>query len=173
MAKAGRSYFPVRNSTVYVPSDIDADADDVHPVNEIVKAVTGRAVSQETIRRWRVQGAGGCKLNMVRVSGVWCTTRDAFVEFERMRSSNLELAEIDIATADLRPAHEVIAARIGKRISKGTLWRWVRVGCFGVRLPAVRIGGTLYTTNDAFASFVRAQHVDLERDANVEGESDG
>lgn len=64
---------------------------------------------------------------------------------------------IDVATAQLRPVHDVIRERIGKRVSPATLWRWRLKGVNGVRLECVRVGGTWYTTNDAFADFLIAQ----------------
>lgn len=64
---------------------------------------------------------------------------------------------INLKTDELRPLNEVIRARIGKRISPATLWRWRLKGVNGVRLECVRVGGNWFTTNAAFAEFLAAQ----------------
>lgn len=64
---------------------------------------------------------------------------------------------IDPAKDDLRPIGEVINARLGKRISPATLWRWRLKGVNGVRLQCLRLGGCWLTSNAAFGEFLRAQ----------------
>jgi hypothetical protein len=64
---------------------------------------------------------------------------------------------IDPVNDDLRPIGEVIQARLGKRISAGTLWRWRRKGVNGVRLQCLRLGGSWLTSDAAFGEFLRAQ----------------
>jgi hypothetical protein len=66
-------------------------------------------------------------------------------------------AGIDPEHDDLRPLNEVIKARLGKRISPATLWRWRLKGVNGVRLECLRVGGCWVTTHAAFAEFLRAQ----------------
>jgi hypothetical protein len=64
---------------------------------------------------------------------------------------------IDPLKDSLRPIGEVIQARLGKRISPGTLWRWRRMGVNGVRLQCLRLGGSWLTSDAAFGEFLRAQ----------------
>lgn len=44
----------------------------------------------------------------------------------------------------------------GKRISFGTLYRWIKKGRAGRKLPAVWIGGRLYVHRDALRAFLVA-----------------
>ena len=57
----------------------------------------------------------------------------------------------------LRPVNEIIKARLGKRISPATLWRWRLKGVNGVKLECIRVGGYWFTTDAAFGEFLRAQ----------------
>src|SRR4030095_8336396 len=66
-------------------------------------------------------------------------------------------ATIEPASEALRPVNEIIKARLGKRISPATLWRWRLKGVNGVRLECLRVGGCWVTTDAAFAEFLRAQ----------------
>jgi hypothetical protein len=70
---------------------------------------------------------------------------------------------INLETDELRPLSEVIRARIGRRISPATLWRWRLKGVNGVRLECVRVGGYWFTTNAAFAEFLAAQTANVLR----------
>ena len=64
---------------------------------------------------------------------------------------------IDPVVDQLRPVNEIIKARLGKRISPATLWRWRLKGVNGVRLECLRVGGYWVTSNAAFTEFLRAQ----------------
>jgi hypothetical protein len=64
---------------------------------------------------------------------------------------------IDAAADQLRPVNDVIKARLGKRISPATLWRWRLRGVNGVKLECLRLGGCWVTSDAAFAEFLRAQ----------------
>jgi hypothetical protein len=64
---------------------------------------------------------------------------------------------IDPFKDHLRPVGEVIQARLGKRISPTTLWRWRLKGVNGVRLQCLRLGGSWLTSEAAFGEFLRAQ----------------
>ncbi len=66
-------------------------------------------------------------------------------------------ATINPEVDNLRPINEIIKARLGKRISPATLWRWRLKGVNGVRLECLRVGGCWVTTDAAFAEFLRAQ----------------
>lgn len=67
---------------------IDADHDDLRPVNEIVKARLGKRVSPATLWRWIRKGTRGARLEVVYVAGCWCTTEGAFGEFLRQQTAN-------------------------------------------------------------------------------------
>lgn len=69
---------------------------------------------------------------------------------------------IDLEKDALRPVQDVIRARIGRRISPPTLWRWRLKGVNGVRLECVRVGGFWFTTEKAFAEFMAAQTANCE-----------
>ena len=66
-------------------------------------------------------------------------------------------ATFDLENDELRPVNEIIKARLGKRISPATLWRWRLKGVNGVRLECLRLGGCWVTSDAAFTSFLRAQ----------------
>jgi hypothetical protein len=61
------------------------------------------------------------------------------------------------ASHPLIPIRRVTQRRMGKSISGATLNRWIRHGCYGVKLQAVMVGGTWHTTEEAFDEFVTAQ----------------
>jgi hypothetical protein len=64
---------------------------------------------------------------------------------------------IDAAADQLRPVNDVIKARLGKRISPATLWRWRLKGVNGVKLECLRVGGHWVTSDALFIEFLRAQ----------------
>lgn len=66
-------------------------------------------------------------------------------------------ATLELGTDGLRPVNEIIKARLGKRISPATLWRWRLKGVNGVRLQCLRLGGVWVTSDAAFGEFLRAQ----------------
>jgi hypothetical protein len=65
---------------------------------------------------------------------------------------------IDVETDELKPAAELLKARLGHRVSPATLWRWHKHGTRGTRLECVRVGGLLHTTTEALAEFIRGQN---------------
>jgi hypothetical protein len=79
---------------------------------------------------------------------------------------------IDPAADQLRPVNDVIKARLGKRISPPTLWRWRLKGVNGVKLECLRVGGHWVTTDAAFAEFLRAQTANVLASCNVGSASD-
>jgi hypothetical protein len=66
-------------------------------------------------------------------------------------------ATFNLASDELRPVNEIIKARLGKRISPATLWRWRLKGVNGVRLECLRLGGCWVTSDAAFSEFLRTQ----------------
>jgi hypothetical protein len=81
-------------------------------------------------------------------------------------------ANIDPEVDDLRPVNEVIKARLGKRISPATLWRWRLKGVNGTKLECLRLGGCWLTTDAAFGEFLRAQTANALAACNGGGASD-
>jgi hypothetical protein len=69
---------------------------------------------------------------------------------------------INIKDDDLAPARALLKAKLGRRISPGTLWRWHRKGTRGCRLDCVMVGGMLHTTPAAVADFIRGQNPDRD-----------
>lgn len=66
--------------------------------------------------------------------------------------------EIDVEHDDLRPASELIKARLGRRAAPATMWRWRTVGVSGgIKLPMVRVGGIWHSTAAAVAEWIRQQ----------------
>lgn len=68
---------------------------------------------------------------------------------------------IDVTGENLIPIREVpglLPPRpTGRRVHVSTVFRWIGRGVRGVRLDAVRIGGTTYTSAEAIQAF--AQHL--------------
>lgn len=62
---------------------IDLSADQLLPVNVIVKRRLNKRVSPATIWRWRLRGVNGATLECIKVGNHWCTTDAAFSEFLR------------------------------------------------------------------------------------------
>lgn len=62
------------------------------PVRDIVKASTGRAPSESTIWRWRVNGVNGVKLECFPAGKTWLTTPAAFSEFVRKQAEKRQEA---------------------------------------------------------------------------------
>jgi hypothetical protein len=48
------------------------------------------------------------------------------------------------------------AAKIPTRPNVSTVWRWHNKGIKGIRLETIRIGGTIYTSDEAIARFLEA-----------------
>lgn len=62
---------------------IDLEHDQLLPVAEACRRVTGKPASPQKIWRWRLKGCRGVKLEAVLLSGVWHTTSKAFAAFIR------------------------------------------------------------------------------------------
>lgn len=66
-------------------------------------------------------------------------------------------SQTDLVTEGLLSVTELRAmipsSRLGRRVNKSTIFRWITHGCHGVRLEAERIGGSYYTSRQAFARF--------------------
>lgn len=69
---------------------------------------------------------------------------------------------------DLEPAQALLKRKLGRRVSPGTLWRWHKKGCRGIRLECLRVGGILQTTAAAVTAFIVGQNRD-ENSAEVPG----
>ena len=71
------------------------------------------------------------------------------------------LKMIDLAEEQLPPLRNVpsrLPARsAGQRIHASTIYRWIQRGVRGVRLEAIRIGGTTYTSLEALQRFADRQ----------------
>ena len=64
---------------------------------------------------------------------------------------------IDLETDELLPVNAICKARIGRRVSPTTLWRWRLKGVNGAKLECVRVGAQWCTTQAAFSRFLRDQ----------------
>ncbi len=60
---------------------IDLEHDELIPVSEICRRVTGKRATPQKTWRWRLKGCRGVKLEAVLLSGVWHTTSKAFAAF--------------------------------------------------------------------------------------------
>lgn len=81
---------------------------------------------------------------------------------------------IDLENDELLPVIEVCQARLGRRISPVTLWRWRLKGVNGSKLECVRVGARWFTTHAAFTQFLREQQpppAPAEEDSGVRSES--
>ena len=56
-----------------------------------------------------------------------------------------------------QPVQQFCKKNLGKRVSPGTIWRWVRKGTKGGKLEAVHINGTWHCTAEQFADFINRQ----------------
>jgi hypothetical protein len=56
---------------------------------------------------------------------------------------------------DLIPLAEAGQIVPGKR-DPSTIWRWINVGRFGIRLESLEVGGVTYTTRTAIQEFCEA-----------------
>jgi hypothetical protein len=72
---------------------------------------------------------------------------------------------IDLATEQLVPLQEVprlLPPRpSGKRVHVSAVYRWAQRGVGGLRLEAVRVGGTTYTSREALQRFARTPRDDV------------
>ena len=84
-----------------------------------------------------------------------------------------EVFDLEHAT-DLRPVTQIALSVTGKRPAASTVWRWVRKGNRGVKLPAIHLCGTWHTTRAAFADWLKRQtaafmaKLDARDDAELE-----
>lgn len=69
----------------------------------------------------------------------------------------MSINQIDLQNDALIPVQQICKDRMGKRMSPATLWRWRTKGCDGVKLEAVKVGCTWFTTAAAFATFIQRQ----------------
>jgi hypothetical protein len=60
---------------------------------------------------------------------------------------------IDVTTEDLFPLRDA-PKRLPGRPSLATCYRWSLAGCRGVRLETVQVGGSRWTSAEAFSRFV-------------------
>ena len=64
---------------------------------------------------------------------------------------------IDLSTEELIPISSVSKLLLfrptGKRVHVSAVYRWIQRGVHGVRLEAIRIGGTTYTSMEALQRF--------------------
>jgi hypothetical protein len=64
---------------------------------------------------------------------------------------------IDITTEEIGPlsdkADSLPRRRRGRKVHVSTLYRWATVGCRGVRLETIQIGGTCCTSTEALQRF--------------------
>lgn len=67
---------------------------------------------------------------------------------------------IDLEIDELIPVNEICQARLKRRLSPATLWRWRLKGVNGAKLECVRVGAVWCTTHAAFTRFLRAQQRD-------------
>jgi len=64
---------------------------------------------------------------------------------------------IDVEADDLVTVRDIARQKLGRDVCQATVWRWVRKGAWGVRLQAVSVRNTWYTTPAAFAAFINEQ----------------
>lgn len=80
---------------------------------------------------------------------------------------------IDIRTEKLlsltRAARRLPRRRAGRKVAASTLYRWSAVGCRGIRLETVQVGGTRCTSLEALGRFFAA----LAAQARLAGDSKG
>jgi hypothetical protein len=58
------------------------------------------------------------------------------------------------------PDRYPLAGKGGKKLHRATAFRWAQRGVRGVRLETARVGGTLYTSNEAVERFVERLSAD-------------
>jgi hypothetical protein len=60
---------------------INLEVDEVRPVHEVCKRLTGKRPSPATIWRWVRKCCNGCRLEAVHIQGHWQTTTGEFARF--------------------------------------------------------------------------------------------
>lgn len=77
--------------------------------------------------------------------------------------AKINLAKIDLSKDRIEPVRDLVLESSGKRLSPSALWRWIRVGLLlgdsgeRLRLEAVCISGTWYTSRAAWTEFISRQ----------------
>jgi hypothetical protein len=82
----------------------------------------------------------------------------------------------NLTTESLRPLIGLLESKLGKRPSPATVWRWtakgVRVGDRRVKLEAVRVGQSLFSTSEAVERFIERQNESAPSDEQPVERSD-
>lgn len=73
---------------------INVECDTLIPIGLLARERLGKRISPATLWRWRLHGVAGAKLESVKCSGCWMTTRAAFAEFVRQQTANCSPAPI-------------------------------------------------------------------------------
>lgn len=68
------------------------------------------------------------------------------------------------STTQLRSVAALVERQTGVRASQELITRWTTIGCGGVLLSAVLVGGEWETTEAAFAAFVQAASIEADND---------
>lgn len=64
-------------------------------------------------------------------------------------------------------ADELPRRRRGRKCSASTLYRWSTIGCRGIRLETIQVGGTRCTSREALQRFFDALAPDAKADPSV------
>jgi hypothetical protein len=70
----------------------------------------------------------------------------------------------------LKDACRLVPGRTGKGISVSTLWRWIQIGCSGIKLESIVVGRQRYVNRESLRRFVLAIN-DRSASANVENDA--
>lgn len=74
---------------------INLETDALVPVSDLIRQKLGKRISPPTLRRWRLKGINGARLECVLCGGRWMTTAAAFAEFVRQQTANRQPAPMD------------------------------------------------------------------------------
>jgi len=66
----------------------------------------------------------------------------------------------------------LLPSRRGRRVHRATVYRWAAKGVGGVRLDVLRIGGSLFTSEQAVARFLEAQNAPHTGEASAPASND-
>lgn len=69
-------------------SQLNLETDEIRPVSEICRRLTGKRPSPATIWRWIRRGCRGQLLDAIQVQGHWQTTPAEFARFLRAKSAS-------------------------------------------------------------------------------------
>jgi hypothetical protein len=56
----------------------------------------------------------------------------------------------------LKDACRLVPGRTGRGIAVSTLWRWIQIGCAGIKLDSITIGTQRYVSKESLRRFVTA-----------------